>query len=135
MHQIYLAARLYESDFGGLPLGSTDPGFKPYYSTILYCPDSKLKNQPAMRSADYTYLGEVAPWEKVGVEKCKEIRGQSFPLIFDENHDVSYITPEDTVSKFLVVRLDGSFEAVLATKVYYGPVTCSEPKISSFYNL
>lgn len=135
MHQIYLAAQMYENDYGDLPPGLSSSAVKKYYPVILLCPKSRFKNQPQMRSGDYTFLGSVAPQDREGVDKCKAVRGPSIPLIYDENHAAFNITPEDKESRFLLIRRDGSFDSVLAAKVFYGTQICSEFKVPYFYNL
>ncbi|RYG37472.1 type II secretion system protein [bacterium] len=135
MHQIYLAAKLYQDDHDGYPLSLVSAGFKPYYPTVLTCPSSKNISRPDLRPVDYTFTGGIsAPWDLEAVEACRLKLGSRTPLVLDLHHAASTLYPQDRTSKVLVVREDGSYEAVLATKGYYGEHPCNEPKPPSWFN-
>jgi hypothetical protein len=147
MRQLYLAMKLYQADNGEYPPFNTPaasrPEFRSYYPVVLTCPESKMKKKPAARDTDYSMLGSVVvngnrdlllEEAKAALAECRSIRGASIPVVYDRNHTAFTILANDKVSRYFLIREDGSFDRPTVSSRFNLDGPCNEVVMSDIYN-
>ncbi len=142
MRQLYAAMKLYQADFDEYPPNlASYSGFKPYYPTILLCPQSKHLSEPNLRPLDYRMVGQMvrkAPATEEAAQQaffqCRQLRGPLMPLIVDQNHVPQLLDKSDRFSFYFVGREGGSVENVRLAKVLQDSGPCNTEFISAVYN-
>ncbi|HTQ10716.1 MAG TPA: prepilin-type N-terminal cleavage/methylation domain-containing protein [Fimbriimonadaceae bacterium] len=145
MHQLYLAMKLYESDYGEYPPDiPTYAAFRSYYPTVLWCPESKNRDNPGLRATDYTMLGTLmgaaflSGTQLTNAERafqdCRTLRGSAIPVVLDCNHIAPAVVATDTSSVYYLVRDDGSFASLLVFQADHTNPVCDVSYLPLYYS-
>lgn len=135
MRQIYMAMKLYESDFGMYPPNSVVwPAFRTYYPVTLRCPKAPRQ----LAEFDYQMVGSPSPKmpkERFeALEECMRVRAGEYPLVQDHNHVVPYNAdlPQSVV---FFLRENGAFSVVPFNKRLTIKGPCNAELLSPDINL